>query len=123
MTTADNMDFHRFAEMDKVWVRSQLRHFGIDVCITGKLEPDFFSGEPAFGELEITIYYQGYDDAVFCCSYSPDGLECIHVSTLFLAAYGYENAVQSDNSMGYFMDTLICDLKEHGVFDEAMCKQ
>lgn len=74
--------------------------------------------------VEITLYYAGYDDAIICCSYTPDGLQCVHIDTLFLVAYGgIAIAPKSDEGMKSFVEMLMQDLAENGLFEQIRKKQ
>lgn len=122
MEPADNGDFDKSANMDYTWARCVLSHFSVDVCVAGKIT-DKFPGEVVDDYVEITLYYAGYDDAIFCCSYTPDGLQCVHVSRLFLLDYDGITATKSDEGMKTFVDMLMEDLSENGLWAKIRKKQ
>lgn len=123
MTFADNGDFDRSANKENVWVRCNLSHFEVDACITGKIAEKF----PEVVEddyVEICLYYAGYDNAVFCCSYTPDGLQCVHIDRQFLIDYGgIVIAPKNEEGMRAFVDMLMQDLAENELFEQAREKQ
>ena len=123
MTFADYSDFNGSANMDYTWARCNLSHFEVDACVAGKIT-DKFPGEVVADYVEITLYYAGYDDAIFCCSYTPDGLECVHIDTSFLENYGGITIVpKSDEGMKTFVEMLMADLSEKGLFTQVREKQ
>ncbi|WP_462354281.1 hypothetical protein [Alistipes timonensis] len=123
MELADNGDFDRSANMDYTWVRCNLSHFEVDACVAGKIT-DKFPGEVVADYVEITLYYAEYDDAIFCCSYTPDGLQCVHISTEFLVAYGgIVIAPRNEEGMKTFVEMLMADLSENGLFTQVRDKQ
>lgn len=117
---ADNGDFDKSANMEYTWARCRLSHFSVDVCVAGKIT-DKFPGEVVNEYVEITLYYAGCDDAIFCCSYTPDGLQCVHIDTSFLENYGgITIALKSEEGMRTFAEMLMLDLSENGAFDEIL---
>lgn len=123
MELADNGDFDRSANMDYTWARCDLSHFEVDACVAGKIT-DKFPGKVVDDYVEMTLYYAGYEDALFCCSYTPNGLLCVHISTEFLIDYGgFVIATKSDEGMRTFVDMLMQDLAENGLFAQVIEKQ
>lgn len=123
MELADNGDFDRSANMDYTWARCNLSRFTVDACVAGKIT-DKFPGEVVDDYVEITLYYAGYDDAMFCCSYTPEGLQCVHLDTSFLVNYGgIAIAPKSDEGMKTFVEMLMADLSENGLWAKIREKQ
>lgn len=123
MELADNADFNRSANMDYTWARCNLSHFEVDACVAGKIT-DKFPGEVVDDYVEITLYYAGYDDAIFCCSYTSEDLQCVHISTSFLIDYGgIVIARRNEEGMRTFVEMLMADLSENGLFTQIQDKQ
>lgn len=123
MELSDNGDFDRSANMDYTWARCELSHFEVDACVAGKIT-DKFPGEVVDDYVEITLYYAEYDDAIFCCSYIPEGLQCVHLDTSFLENYGgITIALKSDEGMRTFVEMLMADLSENGLWAKIREKQ
>lgn len=123
MEPADNSDFDRSANMDYTWARCGLNHFSVDVCVAGKIT-DKFPGQVVDDYVEITLYYAGYDDAIFCCSYTPDGLQCVHIDTTFLENYGgIAIAPRNEEGMRTFVEMLMANLTENGLWAKIQQKQ
>lgn len=123
MELADNGDFDRSANMNYTWARCNLSRFRVDACIAGKIS-DKFPGEVVDDYVEITLYYADYDEAIFCCSYTPDGLQCVHIDTSFLDAYGgIATATKSNEGMKTFIAMLMADLSENGLWAKILQKQ
>lgn len=119
MSPANNCDFDRSANKENVWIRCELSHFQVDACITGVVSekfPDVVESD----YVEICLYYAGYDDAIFRCSYTPDGLQCVHIDTSFLIIYGgIVIAPHNEEGMKTFVGMLMKDLAGRGFFEKA----
>lgn len=123
MELADNGDFNRSADMPCVWARCDLGHFTVDVCVAGRIT-DKFPAEVVDNYVEITLSHAEDEEAVFCCSYTPNGLQCVHIDTSFLIAYGgIAIAPRSDEGMRTFVDILMQDLSENRCFAQIREKQ
>lgn len=123
MVMADNGDFNKSSNMNYTWARCDLNHFRVDVCVAGSIT-EKFPDEVVDEYVEITLYYAGCDDAIFCCSYTPDGLQCVHIDTSFLENYGgITIALKSEEGMRTFVEMLMADLSENRLWAKIRGKQ
>ena len=119
----DNGDFDPSVDLDDTWARCNLSHFKVDACVAGEI-PDRFPACVVDGYVAISLYYVGYDEDIFSCSYTPEGLQCVHVASSFLENYGgASTAPQSEGEMRSFVGMLMEDLSENGLFKRIREKQ
>lgn len=120
---ADNGDFNKSSNMSYTWAQCDLNHFTVDVCVAGRIT-EKFPDEVVDEYVEITLYYAGEDDAIFCCSYTPDGLQCVHIDTSFLENYGgITIALKSEEGMRTFVEMLMEDLFDNRLWAKIRGKQ
>lgn len=123
MELADNGDFDRSANMKCVLTRCNLSRFTMDVYVAGKITEKFPS-EVEDDYVEIMLSHAEDEEAVFCCCYTPDGLQCVHIATSFLIAYGgIVIAPRNEERMKTFVEMLMQELSEKGAFREIREQQ
>ena len=95
----------------------------MDVCVAGKITEKFPS-EVGDDYVEIMLSHAEDEKAVFCCCYTPEGLQCVHIATSFLIAYGgIVIAPRNEERMKTFVEMLMQELSEKGAFREIREQQ